>query len=122
MNLLRDTVAKLRKCGILRQRLQAGAQFPDGFAAVRGGLIDVSDLAQRAAKIIDIEIFRHFPGAEADAMLVGELVVKKVSDRADLALKMQSRAQLARPGKSATVSEFRKFQRHDRKTRDILAH
>src|ERR1700761_5803652 len=121
MNLLNDTVAKPPKCGILRQRLQAGPQLPDGFAAVSSGLIDIPDLAQGAVQIVGFEAFRHLPGVEADAMLVGDLVVEEISDGANLALKMQARAQLTRPGEGAAIAEFRKFQRHHREAVDVFA-
>src|SRR5580692_5761617 len=87
-----------------------GAKLADGLFAVGGGLIDVGHFAQGPVEHLGGEMVRHFPGVEADPVLIIPLVVEKVAHGADLASKTQAAAQYPCPGKGAAIAELGKFQ------------
>src|SRR3954468_17662417 len=60
------------------------AKLADGLFAVGRGLIDVGHLGQRPIEHLNGEMVRHFPGVEADAVLVIDLIIEKIAHRTDL--------------------------------------
>ena len=89
--------------------------------AVGTGLVDVRHLAKGAVEKGRRQCGRGLPGVEADAALIGKLVVEIVAHGADLALEPQPGAQDARPGKGAAVAELGKFQFDQREAIDVVA-